>query len=203
VRIDTARLQQSPEGLSVYGRPAGGSFADGVSRVAYSDADVGGRKYAMDLMRAAGLDPRIDAAGNITAFREGSDRSLKPTLFGSHIDSVPGGGDFDGDLGSMAAIEVIHTLKDHNVTTRHPLQVVIWQNKEGGLVGSRTALGVSLDLARQYNGIRFADWLRKIGGDPAKLEQSRIDPARFTVYLELHIEQGGNLDNAGIPDRRR
>jgi N-carbamoyl-L-amino-acid hydrolase len=100
-------------------------------------------------------------------------------LFGSHIDSVPGGGDFDGDLGSMAAIEVIHTLKDHNVTTRQPLQVVIWQNEEGGLVGSRTALGVSLDLARQYNGIRFADGLRKIGGDPAKLEQSRIAPGSF------------------------
>ena len=113
-RIDTARLQQSLEGLSVYGRPAGGSFADGVSRVAYSDADIAGRKYAMELMRAAGVEPRIDTAGNILARREGSDRSLKPILFGSHIDSVPSGGNFDGDVGSMSAIEVISTLKDHN-----------------------------------------------------------------------------------------
>ena len=199
LRIDAARLQQSLQRLSEYGRPAGGSFADGVSRVAYSDADVGGRKYAMDLMRAAGLDPRIDAAANITAFREGSERSLKPILFGSHIDSVPGGGNFDGDLGSMAAIEVLHTLKDHNLTTRHPLGIVIWQNEEGGLVGSRAALGDALDLARQYNGTPLADGLRKIGGDPFKLEQARIAPGSFHCYLELHIEQGGNLDQAGIP----
>ena len=199
LRIDRARLQQSLQRLSEYGRPAGGSFADGVSRVAYSDADVGGRKYAMDLMRAAGLDPRIDAAANITAFREGSERSLKPILFGSHIDSVPGGGNFDGDLGSMAAIEVLHTLKDHNLTTRHPLGIVIWQNEEGGLVGSRAALGDALDLARQYNGTPLADGLRKIGGDPFKLEQARIAPGSFHCYLELHIEQGGNLDQAGIP----
>jgi beta-ureidopropionase / N-carbamoyl-L-amino-acid hydrolase len=199
VRIDAARLEQSLERLSEYGRPPGGTFADGVSRVAYSDADVGAREYAMELMRAAGLDPRIDAAGNVTALREGSEHSLKPILFGSHIDSVPGGGNFDGDLGSMAAIEVMHTLKDHKFITRHSLQIVIWQNEEGGLVGSRAALGDSLDLERLYNGIRLADGLRKIGGDPAKLEQARIAPGSFHCYLELHIEQGGSLDRAGIP----
>src|SRR5215472_1366271 len=107
LRINPARLQDSLEGLSVFGRPPGGTFADGVSRTAYSDADVAGRKYAMDLMRSAGLDPRIDAAGNITALRPGSEPALKPILFGSHIDSVPGGGNFDGDFGSMSAIEVI------------------------------------------------------------------------------------------------
>jgi len=160
LRINPGRLQQSLEGLSVYGRSAGGTFADGVSRVAYSDADVAGRKYAMDLMRAAGLQPRIDTAGNITAVRPGSDSSLKPILFGSHIDSVPSGGNFDGDLGSMAAIEVMHTLQDNRLTTRHPLQTVIWQNEEGGLVGSRIASGDSPDLERQYNGIRQADGLR-------------------------------------------
>jgi N-carbamoyl-L-amino-acid hydrolase len=199
VRINAARLQESLEGLSVYGRPAGGSFVDGVSRVAYSDADVAGRKYAMDLMRAAGLDPRIDTAGNITAVRQGSDSSLKSIVFGSHIDSVPSGGNFDGDLGSMAAIEIMHTLQDHNLTTRHPLQVVIWQNEEGGLVGSRMATGESPDLERQYNGVRLADGIRKIGGDPARLEQAHMPPGSFRCYLELHIEQGGNLDKAGIP----
>jgi N-carbamoyl-L-amino-acid hydrolase len=199
VRIDALRLQQSLEDLSVFGRPAGGTFADGVSRTAYSDADIRGRNFAMDLMRAAGVDPRIDTAGNILAGREGSEPSLKPILFGSHIDSVPGGGNFDGDLGSLAAIEVMHTLKDHNVTTRHPLRIVIWQNEEGGLVGSRAAAGEALDLARQYNGIRLEDGLRKIGGDPAKLEEARIAPGSFRCYLELHIEQGGNLDKAGIP----
>src|SRR5262245_54058065 len=120
LRINPQRLQQSIEGLSVFGRPSGGTFADGVSRVAYSNADIGGRKFAMDLIRNAGLEPKIDAAGNIWAIRDGAERSLRPILFGSHIDSVPGGGNFDGDLGSMAAIEVMHTLQDNRVTTRHP-----------------------------------------------------------------------------------
>jgi N-carbamoyl-L-amino-acid hydrolase len=199
LRINPARLQQSLEGLSVYGRPAGGTFADGVSRVAYSDADVAGRKYAMGLMRAAGLSPRIDTAGNITAIRPGGVPSLKPILFGSHIDSVPSGGNFDGDLGSLSAIEVMHTLNDHNLTTRHPLQIAIWQNEEGGLVGSRIAAGESPDLMRRYNGIPLADGIRKIGGDPASLAQARIAPGSFRCYLELHIEQGGSLDKAGIP----
>lgn len=201
LRIDAARLQQSLEELSVYGRPAGGSFADGVSRVAYSDADVAGRKYATELMRAAGLQPRIDAAGNLLGWRDGSDRSLKPILFGSHIDSVPSGGNFDGDLGSLSAIEVAHTLKERGVTTRHPLETVIWSNEESLTMGSRAMAGDLQpdELERVYSGIRMADGLRKIGGDPARLAEARMAPGSFHCYLELHIEQGGTLDKAGIP----
>lgn len=201
IRINAARLQQNLEGLSVFGRPAGGTFGDGVSRVGYSDADVAGRKFAMDLMRSAGLEPRIDAAGNIFAQRAGSDASLKPILFGSHIDSVPSGGNFDGDLGSLSAIEIMHTLKEQNVTTRHPLQIVIWQNEEGGLVGSRAAAGDlhASDLDRDSNGIRIGDGIKKIGGDPGRLPEARIAPGTLQCYLELHIEQGANLYKAGIP----
>src|SRR5262245_32634191 len=111
-RINATRLRQHLEELSVFGRPAGGTFADGVSRVAFSDADVAGRAYVMRLMEAAGLKPRIDAAGNILARRAGTDPSAVPVLFGSHIDSVPSGGNFDGDLGSLAAIEVIQSLNE-------------------------------------------------------------------------------------------
>ena len=199
LRIDAARLQRSLEALSVFGRPAGGTFADGVSRVGYSDADVAGRKYAMELMREAGLNPRVDTAGNIFGVRAGSEPNLKPIVFGSHIDSVPSGGNFDGDVGSMSAIEGIRALQERAVRTRHPLHVVIWQNEEGGLVGSRAAFGDTLDLERQYNGTRLADGLRKIGGDPDRLAEARLVPGSFHCYLELHIEQGGNLDKAGIP----
>src|SRR5580658_6951762 len=111
-RVNGARLRQHLEALSVFGRPAGGTFADGVSRVAYSDADIAGRRYAMSLMEAAGLKPRIDAAGNIVARRPGAGAWLPPVLFGSHIDSVPNGGNFDGDLGSLAAIEVVQTIEE-------------------------------------------------------------------------------------------
>jgi N-carbamoyl-L-amino-acid hydrolase len=131
LRVNAVRLREHIEALSVYGRPAGGSFADGVSRVAYSDADVAGRAYVRRLMEAAGLKPRVDAAGNIFARGAGSDASLAPVLFGSHIDSVPNGGNFDGDLGSLAAIEVIQTLHEAGVTTRRPLEIVVWANEEG------------------------------------------------------------------------
>jgi N-carbamoyl-L-amino-acid hydrolase len=201
LRINAQRLRQGMEGLSIFGRPAGGAFADGVSRVAYSDEDVAGRKYAMDLLREAGLNPRVDTAGNIFARREGSEASLPPILFGSHIDSVPNGGNFDGDLGSLSAIEIMRTLQERGISTRHPLEAVIWSNEEGGLMGSRAAAGElhEDELGRMFNGIRLDDGLRKIGGDPSRLSEARLPPKSFLCYLELHIEQGGNLDKAQIP----
>ncbi|HUJ30358.1 MAG TPA: Zn-dependent hydrolase [Candidatus Acidoferrum sp.] len=201
LRIDADRLRQSLEGLSVYGRPAGGTFADGVSRTAYSDADVAGRNYAMQLMRSAGLEPRVDAAANILGLRPGTDPNLKPILFGSHIDSVPSGGNFDGDLGSMAAIEVLRTIHEHNLATRHPLQMAIWTNEEGGLIGSSAAAGEFRleDLSRLFNGSTAADGIRKLGGDPARLAEARLSPGSFRCYLELHIEQGASLYKANVP----
>lgn len=201
LRVNADRLRQSLDGLSIHGRPAGGTFADGVSRLAYSDADVAGRNYAMRLMREFGMKPRIDPAGNIFSSRAGTDPTFKSILFGSHIDSVPSGGNFDGDLGSMSAVEVMHTLKEHGVTTRHPLEMVIWSNEEGGLVGSRAAAGELApdELNRRFNSIRVSDGLRKIGGDPERLAEARLAPNAFRCYLELHIEQGGNLDKANVP----
>src|SRR3954452_11678363 len=198
LRVDAGRLRQSLEALSAYGRPAGGSFSDGVSRTAYSDRDIGGRRFALDFMRAAGLEPRIDTAANIFATRAGTDPSLKPILFGSHIDSVPGGGNFDGDLGSLSAIEVVRTLHDHDVTTRHPLQVVIWSNEEGATIGSRAAVGdlTPEDLERSYNGFTRTDGIRRLGGDPARITEARLASGAFRCYLELHIEQGGTLFKA-------
>lgn len=205
-RVNGARLREHLEALSVFGRPAGGSFADGVSRLAYSDADVAGRSYVMRLMTAAGMKPRIDAAGNILARRAGSDPTLAPVLFGSHIDSVPSGGNFDGDVGSLGAIEVVQTLNEAGVTTRRPLEVVIWSNEEGvafnnGLSGSRAAAGDLTDgeLDLVWNGVKKADAIRKIGGDPDRIGEARRPTGSFHCYLELHIEQGGTLDAAGIP----
>jgi len=199
--INPGRLRTHIEELSVYGRPAGGTFADGVSRVAYSDADVAGRAYVRKLMDAAGLKTRIDAAGNIYGRRAGTQDSLPPVLFGSHIDSVPNGGNFDGDLGSLAAIEVAQTFQEAAITTRRPLEVVIWQNEEGyafnnGLAGSRAAAG-HLDpgeLDAVWNGMKKADAIRKIGGTPERISEARRSKGSFAVYLELHIEQGGRLE---------
>ncbi len=205
-RVKPERLRKDLEDLSVYGRPKGGTFSDGVSRVAYSDADVAGRAFVMRRMEDAGLKPRIDAAGNILARRAGREPEAAPVLFGSHIDSVPNGGNFDGDLGSFGAIEVIRTLNDAGITTRRPLEVVVWTNEEGyafnsPLAGSRAAAGKldpgELDLV--WNGVRKADAIRKIGGNPEHIAEARRAPGSFHAYIELHIEQGGTLDRDGIP----
>src|SRR5262245_36788709 len=135
LRVDPRTLRERIEALSVFGRPAGGTFADGVSRTAYSDADVEGRRYVMAEMRAAGLAPRIDPAGNIFARRDGTEPRLPPILFGSHIDSVPGGGNFDGDLGSLSALGVLEALAAGRVATRHPLEMVVWAHEESYAFG--------------------------------------------------------------------
>lgn len=201
LRINPARLRKSLEDLSVFGRPAGGVFDDGVSRFAYSEADIAGRKFAMGLIVAAGAQPRIDAAGNIRALRRGRDRALKPIIIGSHIDSVPGGGNFDGALGSMAAIEILTTLNERQVFLRHPLEVVLWSNEEGGTIGSGLATG-RMDqsvLEGTGNGIRRRDGLARIGGNPDRLPEARISKGDVAAYLELHIEQSGLLERAGVP----
>ena len=203
--VNGARLRTRLEALSVYGRPAGTGFEGGVSRVAYSDADVAARTYVMELMREAGVEPRIDPAGNIFARREGRDRTLKPILFGSHIDSVPQGGNFDGDLGSLSAIEVLQTLKERGHTTRHPLEIVVWAHEESaafnrGLAGSRIVAGdfVPGDLAQTWNGMTREEALRKIGGAPDRMAEAARDKGSLHAYLELHIEQGSTLHRQAL-----
>jgi N-carbamoyl-L-amino-acid hydrolase len=199
--VDAGALRSRIEGLSVFGRPAGGTFADGVSRVAYSDADIAGRGYVMNLMRAAGLEPRIDPAGNVFARRDGTEPRLPPILFGSHIDSVPSGGNFDGDLGSLAALGVIEALDRAKVRTRHSLEIVVWSAEEGvafgrGLAGSRIVAGdvTPADMDAVWNGLRRGDGVKKLGGDPARIMEAVRLKGAHHAYLELHIEQGGTLE---------
>src|SRR5829696_2172017 len=172
----------------------------GVSRVAYTDADKQGREYVLGLMRDAKLEVRIDAAGNLIGRRVGS-ANLTPLLIGSHVDSVPEGGNYDGVVGSMGAIEVAHTLAENNVTMRHPLEVVIFQNEEGGLIGSRAMDGElterELDLVSR-SGKTIREGIKFIGGDPAKLAEVRRKKGDIAAYLELHIEQGATLDSEKI-----
>ena len=205
-RVDAAKLRQRIEALSVFGRPAGGAFADGVSRTAYSDADVEGRRYVMAEMKAAGLQPRIDPAGNIFARRDGREPALPPILFGSHIDSVPGGGNFDGDLGSLSALGALDALAAAGMRTRHPLEMVVWAHEESyafgrGLACSRIVAGdfTPADLDEVWNGFRRADAIRKIGGNPERIAEARRDKGSHHCYLELHIEQGGTLERARVP----
>src|SRR5437764_10430434 len=197
LRVDGARIMQRLQALSEFGKNPQG----GVSRVAYSEADRQGREYVLGVMRAAKLDVSIDAAGNLVGLRAGSDSSLKPILFGSHIDSVPEGGNYDGDVGSLAAIEVAQTFAEHSVTTRHPLEIVVWQNEEGGLYGSRAVSGQLLPTELKNvssSGKTIEQGIAFIGGDVAKLDEVKRRKGDIAGYFELHIEQGGTLDTAKI-----
>ena len=197
VRVNSARINDHLKELSKFGaNPQGG-----VSRIAYSEADLQGRQYAISLMKAAGLEVHIDVAGNIVGRRAGSDASLKPILIGSHIDSVPMGGNYDGDVGSLSAIEVAQTLRDRAVTLRHPLEVIIFQNEEGGTTGSQ-ALGGGLEEKHlnlvSNSGKTIRDGTRLIGGDPDRIASARRQPGSIAGYFELHIEQGGTLEREKI-----
>ncbi len=197
LRVNGQRVNTHLAELSQFGKtPEGGTH-----RLAYSEADRQGREYAMKLMREAKLEVSIDAAGNIVGRRAGGDPSLKPLVIGSHIDSVPEGGSYDGQVGSMGAIEVAQTLAESNVALRHPLEVIIFQNEEGGTIGSHAiAKGLTekeLNLVTNSKktireGIRF------IGGDVDKLASVVRKPGDLAAYLELHIEQGGILHSEKI-----
>jgi N-carbamoyl-L-amino-acid hydrolase len=172
-----------------------------VSRTAYSEFDKQGRAYVMGLMREAGLETSIDVGGNIIGKRAGSNAALKPLLFGSHIDSVPDGGNYDGDVGVLSSIEVARTLRERNLTTRHPIEVVIFQNEEGGTIGSRAFVGhlAGKDLDQvAKSGKTLRDGIRFLGGDPTKLSTLHWKKGDYAAYVELHIEQGGNLDAEGL-----
>jgi len=196
-RVNGERLNQHLAVLSQFGRNPQG----GVSRLAYTDADLQARGLVMEWMRAAKLEPSIDFAGNIIGRRAGQVPSLKPILFGSHVDSVPEGGNYDGQVGSTGAIEVAHTLAERGITTRHPLEVVVWTNEEGGLYGSRAVSGQlapSELKAMAWSGKTIEDGIRFIGGDPSRLEEVKRNKGDIAGYFELHIEQGGILDAAKL-----
>src|ERR671910_3854884 len=135
--VNADRIQQHITELSKFGaNPEGG-----VSRVAFSDFDIAARKYIGRLMQDADLHLRTDPAGNIIGRREGSNAKLPPIMIGSHIDSVPGGGNYDGDVGVIGAIEGAQTMKESGVRLQHPLEVVVFADEEGGTVGSMAMAG--------------------------------------------------------------
>jgi beta-ureidopropionase / N-carbamoyl-L-amino-acid hydrolase len=192
-RADSKRIEERIKELSRYGaNPEGG-----VSRVAFSDADVAGRKYIRSLMEKAGLKVRVDAAGNIIGHRKGRNPKLPVILFGSHIDSVPHGGNYDGDVGVLSALECIELLNQQNLLTAHPLEVIVFSDEEGGLTGSHAVVG---ELSREalqiksHSGKTIGEGIRFIGGEPDNLQSAKRSSSEILAYLELHIEQGRILE---------
>ncbi|GIH27654.1 Zn-dependent hydrolase [Acrocarpospora phusangensis] len=199
--VDATRLLDGFERL----RAVGATEAGGVSRPAFSSADLRARELVAGFMRRAGLSVTVDEAANLIGTAPARDPRLPALVLGSHLDTVPDGGAYDGACGVIAAVEVARTLRDHDRLLDRPLRVVAFSNEEGipgapAMFGSRAVAGrldpAELDLALP-SGARLAELLDAAGGDSAHVERARWTPGSVDSYFELHIEQGPVLDAGG------
>ncbi|MHC5064980.1 MAG: allantoate amidohydrolase [Planctomycetota bacterium] len=198
LRVDGDRLNRWLQELGEIGRGDDGSSL----RMSFSDADRQARDLVSEWMQGAGLTVSVDAAGNLIAGKPGSAEGLAPIMIGSHIDSVPHGGKFDGPAGSLAAIEVARSLADARLQLRHPLEIVIFSNEENGKSGSKAMAGEvsEADLTREVlPGVSLAEGMNSIGGNAQNLASVQRSRGSLAAFLELHIEQGAFLEKAGIP----
>jgi len=174
----------------------------GVCRLALTDIDRQGRDLVVGWAKAAGLAVTTDKIGNVFMRREGKNPSLPPISCGSHIDTQPTGGKFDGNYGVLSGIEIIRTLDDHEIETEAPIEVIFWTNEEGSrfvpvMMGSGVFAGAfsleSVYAAKDVDGKTVKDELTRIGyvGD----EEPGKHP--LGAYFEAHIEQGPVLEDAG------
>jgi len=203
-RIDGKRLWDSLMAMAEIGATVKG----GVRRLALSEVDRAGRDRFRAECEQAGLAVRIDAMGNMFARRAGQDPTRLPVLFGSHLDSQPSGGKFDGALGVLAGLEVMRSLNDLGITTEAPVELVNWTDEEGSrfghsLMGSGVWAGVygqaAMEALTDADGATVGAALDAIGyrgPEPAR-------PFPADAYFELHIEQGPILEWEGIVSRRR
>lgn len=179
----------------------------GFTRLAYSEEDRQARVWLRDRMKAAGLTVRLDAAANVIARRPGTSEGAV-LVVGSHIDTVPNGGRFDGIAGVVAGLEITRVLHEAGYPMRHPLEIIAFTNEEPnafGLstVGSRAMAGkLTTARARELRdpgGRTLAEAIDFLGGDAARLDDARRSRGAIAHYLELHIEQGPVLDRERIP----
>ena len=197
LRVDQDRLEKSIFELAEFR----GNTSENNSRVAFSDADLQARDYVIGLMNDVGLEVSIDFAGNIIGRRKGKDPKKKPIAFGSHIDMVPDGGNYDGCVGSMAGIEIMTLLNEKGILTEHPLELILFSNEEGGVMGSRAIageLGPEALKVKNSTGYSMEEGIKRLGGDPDKLADVVRKKGDLAAFLELHIEQGGILDQEKV-----
>ena len=169
LKVNGQRIESRINELARFGRDENGHGY----RVAYTKGDLEGRAWFIELMKKAGLEVSIDTGGNISGKRKGKNASLKPIAFGSHIDMVPDGGNYDGTLGSLSALEVIEVLNENKIVTAHPLEVIIFANEEGGLIGSRAIAGqLTVEGLKQVSqsGLTMAEGIKAIGGNPESIQ---------------------------------
>jgi N-carbamoyl-L-amino-acid hydrolase len=193
--INGDRLNQSLNDLAEIGQLANG----GIRRLAFSPEDMQGRELVRRWMLQAGLEVRLDAAGNMIGRLPG--KLDAPALAtGSHIDTVPCGGKFDGNLGVLAGIEVARTLRENHIVLNHPYEVIVFTDEEDTMVGGRAMAGTASLNAHDYHrkdGRPIDECVNQIGGDWDNLAQAQRTRQDICAFVELHVEQGCVLETAG------
>ncbi|MDY3869519.1 MAG: M20 family metallo-hydrolase [Pyramidobacter sp.] len=177
----------------------------GVSRIALTEPDMEARRIVRAEMESLGMDVRLDACGNMWGKREGTEDG-PGVVIGSHLDSVPEGGDYDGVLGVAAGLGVVRDIIMSNSTHRRSLSVAVFTAEESSrfslaCIGSKAATG-NLTLAdtlrfKDREGVTLLNAIRSAGGCPERIPRDRIAPVSYEAYFELHIEQGPVLDWSG------
>jgi beta-ureidopropionase / N-carbamoyl-L-amino-acid hydrolase len=200
-RVDADRMREDFEALSKIGATPEG----GVSRPTFSDAHFAARKWFLARAGAAGLEARTDAAGNHSAvLHTDRTRDARVLVLGSHLDSVPNGGRYDGALGVMAALHVLLAVKQARVALPFALEAIDFTDEEGtlvGLLGSKAIAGtLTAGALESPRGGReaFVAGLKRAGLGEEALAGARRDPQTLAGYLELHIEQGARLEREGV-----
>jgi N-carbamoyl-L-amino-acid hydrolase len=194
--INSDRLIQSIEQLAQIGALPGG----GVRRIAYSATDMQARNLVQQWMQAAGMSVKIDAAGNIIGRYPGKSSQAAALATGSHIDTVPNGGRYDGAFGVLAGLEVVRVLHERQILLDRPLEVIVFTDEEGTMIGSKAMSGRAILDPETYprtDGIDIQTCLTRIGGDWERLAEARRTAADIAAFVELHVEQGPVLECLG------
>ena len=167
----------------------------GVTRLGGSVQHKKAAERLTDMMQKAGLAVRVDPVGNVFGRRNGSDPTLPCIAIGSHLDTVPNGGLYDGCLGVMTAMECIHALNDDGIITRNPIEIVAFNYEEGNELGGTFGSAALMGTALHSGSIPH---LSLYGLTEQTVNDCRIDPTRYQSFIELHIEQGGMLEQEGL-----
>lgn len=199
--IDLDRLRRDLEAL---GRIGFSEAAGGLHRESFSDADMQARHWFIARLAEAGLDAEMDGAGNVIGrWQTGRGPAI---LIGSHLDSVPAGGMFDGALGVVAGLECVRTLREHGIAPGCPLEVIATSEEEGrfgGMLGAQALCGqlsrAQIEAARDESGLALTEAMARQGLDPAAALRAARDPGAVKAFVELHVEQGPVLEARGIP----
>lgn len=203
MKCQQQRLKNDFNALGKIGALENGGF----TRVAFSREDMASRAWLQKAMLDAGLAVSVDAFGNMSGRRPGLS-DLPPVVIGSHLDTVPEGGNFDGVVGVLAGLEVVRTLNDNNLKTERPIEVINFSAEESSRFGMATlgskALAGKLDLGTlkrlvDKDGVSLYEALRECGYNADEISSAAINPGQIHAFLEMHIEQGPVLEAKGCP----